>query len=165
MIALFVVHFLAIHPYQDGNGRLSRVLTALLLLQAGYRYVPYCSLERIVEESKDGYYRALRESQKAIRTAAENLDAWGLFFLRSLKKQQDVLRHKVEIEQRLEKLPPVSMQLLVLARERGRLTIAEAVTLLVVNRNTAKLHIRQLVESGYLIQHGTGKATWYTAGR
>jgi Fic family protein len=165
VIAAFLVHFLAIHPFQDGNGRLSRVLTTLLLLQTGYRYVPYCSLERIIEESKDGCYRALRESQKAIRTAEEDLDAWMRFFLRSLRKQQEVLQHKVELEQRLEKLSPLSARLVALARERGRLTIAEAVTLLEVNRNTAKLHIRQLVEHGHLIRHGTGKATWYTAGR
>jgi Fic family protein len=165
VIAAFVVHFLAIHPFQDGNGRLSRVLTTLLLLQAGYRYVPYCSLERIIEENKDGYYRALRASQKAIRAAAENLDAWVLFFLRSLRKQQEVLQYKVELEQRLEKLPSVSARLVALARERGRLTIAEAVTLLEINRNTAKLHFRQLVESDHLVRHGTGKATWYTAGK
>jgi Fic family protein len=165
VIAAFVVHFLAIHPFQDGNGRLSRVLTTLLLLQAGYRYIPYCSLERIIEDSKDGYYRALRQSQKEIRTSAENLDAWVLFFLRSLRKQQEVLQHKIEQEQRLEKLPPVSARLVAVARERGRLTIAEAVTLLDVNRNTAKLHIRKLVENGYLVQHGTGKATWYTVGK
>jgi len=131
----------------------------VLLLQAGYRYVPYCSLERIIEESKDGYYRALRESQKTIRIAEENLDAWVRFFLRSLRKQQELLQHKIELEQRLEKLSPLS------AQQRGRLTITEAVTLLEVNRNTAKLHIRQLVENGYLIQHGTGKATWYTLGK
>lgn len=165
VIAAFVVYFLAIHPFQDGNGRLSRVLTTLLLLQAGYRYVPYCSLERIIEDSKDRYYRALRQSQKDIRTPTENLDDWVLFFLRSLRKQQDVLQHKIEQEQRLEKLPSLSARLLVLARERGRLTIAEAVTLLDVNRNTAKLHIRKLVESGHLVRHGTGKATWYTAGK
>jgi Fic family protein len=165
VIAAFVVHFLAIHPFQDGNGRLSRILTTLLLLQAGYRYVPYCSLERVIEESKDGYYRALRESQKSIRTAEEKLDAWMRFFLRSLRKQQEVLQHKVELEQRLEKLSPLSAQLVALVRERGRLTIAEAVTLLEVNRNTAKLHLRQLVENGYLIQNGTGKGTWYSAGR
>jgi len=80
----------------------------VLLLQAGYRYVPYCSLERIIEESKDGYYRALRESQKTIRIAEENLDAWVRFFLRSLRKQQELLQHKIELEQRLEKLPPLS---------------------------------------------------------
>lgn len=165
VIAAFVVHFLAIHPFQDGNGRLSRVLTTLLLLQAGYRYVPYCSLERIIEESKDGYYRALRQSQNEIRTSAENLDAWVLFFLQCLRKQQLVLQHKIQQEQRLEALSPVSARLVALARERGRLTIAEAVTLLDVNRNTAKLHLRKLVVSGHLVRHGTGKATWYTVGK
>ncbi len=165
IVAAFVVHFLAIHPFQDGNGRLSRVLTTLLLLRCGYRYVPYSSMERIIEENKDGYYRALRMSQKEIRTDVENLDAWCRFFLQSLKKQKDVLQRKVELEQRLEKLPSVSELLLALARERGRLTISDAVTLLKVNRNTAKLHFRQLVESGHLLQHGIGRGTWYTAGK
>jgi Fic family protein len=161
LIAAFIVHFLAIHPFQDGNGRLSRVLSTLLLLQAGYRYVPYSSLERIIEENKDGYYRALRKSQKQIRTADENLDDWVRFFLQSLKKQKDILLHKVEQEKLLERLSPVSEQLLVLAKERGRLTITDAVTLLGVNRNTVKLHLRQLVQQSYLEQHGSGKATWY----
>lgn len=165
IVAAFVVHFLAIHPFQDGNGRLSRVLTTLLLLQAGYRYVPYSSMERIIEENKDGYYRALRQSQKEIRTDAESLDTWVRFFLQTLQKQKDILLRKVEQEQRLEKLPPLSEQMVVLARERGRLTITDAVTLLQVNRNTAKVHIRQMVESGYLVQHGTGRATWYSTGK
>lgn len=165
VVAAFAVHFLAIHPFQDGNGRLSRVLTTLLLLQTGYRYVPYSSMERIIEENKDGYYRALRLSQKAIRTDAENLDAWVRFFLQSLKKQKDVLLRKVEREQLLERLSPISEQLVSLARERGRLTISDAVALLSINRNTVKLHFRQLVESGHLVQHGKGKATWYTAGK
>jgi Fic family protein len=160
-IAAFVVHFLAIHPFQDGNGRLSRVLTTLLLLQAGYRHVPYSSLERVVEENKDGYYRALRHSQQGIRTPTENLDKWVRFFLQSLKTQKDMLQRKIEQERRLEKLPLLSEQLVMLARERGRVTISEAVLLLNVNRNTAKLHFRQLVESGRLEQHGTGRATWY----
>lgn len=165
VVAAFVVHFLAIHPFQDGNGRVSRVLTTLLLMQAGYRHVPYSSLERIVEENKDGYYRALRTSQKQIRTDSENLHAWVRFFLQNLKKQKDVLLGKVERERLLERLSPVSERLVVLARERGRLTISDAVTLLAINRNTAKLHFRQLVESGHLIQHGTGKGTWYTVGK
>ncbi len=163
IVAAFTVHFLAIHPFQDGNGRLSRVLTTLLLLQAGYRYVPYSSMERIIEENKDGYYRTLRLSQKEIRTNAENLDAWVRFFLQTLKKQKDVLLRKVEQEQRLEKLPPLSEQLVMLARDRGRLSISDAVTLLGVNRNSVKVHLRQLVGSGHLEQHGSGRSTWYTA--
>ena len=158
----FIVHFLAIHPFQDGNGRLSRVLTTLLLLQAGYHYVPYSSLERIIEENKDSYYRALRQSQKQIRTMDENLDDWVRFFLQCLKKQKDVLLRKVEQEKLLERLSPVSEQLLVLAKDRSRLTIADAVTLLGVNRNTVKLHLRQLVQQNHLQQHGSGKSTWYS---
>lgn len=165
VIAAFIVHFLAIHPFQDGNGRLSRVVTTLLLLQSGYRYVPYSSLERIIEENKDSYYRALRQSQREIDTHDENLDAWIRFFLQSMKKQKDVLLRKVEQEQLLEKMSPLAEQLVALARERGRFTISDAVTLLSINRNTAKLHLRQLVEKGHLLQNGTGKATWYKVGR
>ena len=61
--AIFIVRFLAIHPFQDGNGRLSRVITTLMLLKNGYSYVPYASIERIVEENKESYYRALRTTQ------------------------------------------------------------------------------------------------------
>ncbi len=67
-IAVFIVVFLEIHPFQDGNGRLSRVLTTLLLLKADYAYVPYSSLESIVENSKDSYYLALRQTQGTIRS-------------------------------------------------------------------------------------------------
>jgi len=99
------------------------------------------------------------------RADEENLDAWVRFFLQSLKEQKDVLQRRVEREQLLEKLAPISEQLVALAKERGRLTISDAVTLLEVNRNTAKLHFRHLVESGHLVQHGTGRATWYMVGR
>ena len=92
----------------------------------------------------------------------ENLDDWVRFFLQCLKKQKDVLLRKVEQEKLLERLSPVSEQLLVLAKDRSRLTIADAVTLLGVNRNTVKLHLRQLVQQNHLQQHGSGKSTWYS---
>jgi Fic family protein len=165
VIAVFVVHFLAIHPFQDGNGRLSRILTTLLLLRCGYGYVPYSSLERIVEENKNAYYRALRASQKRIRTDEERLDDWVRFFLRTLKQQKDGLIRKLEQEKKLEKLPLIAERMLALVRERGRITIGDAVTLLEINRNTAKVHLRALVKQGYLIQQGVGKATWYKSGK
>ena len=87
LIALFVVVFLEIHPFQDGNGRLSRVLTTLLLLQAGYAYVPYSSLESVIEQNKEAYYLALRQTQGTIRTDAPNWQPWLVFFLRSLAEQ------------------------------------------------------------------------------
>jgi Fic family protein len=165
VIAAFVVHFLAIHPFQDGNGRLSRVLTTLLLLRAGYRYVPYSSLERIVEENKDGYYRALRGSQRKIRTDREDLGDWVRFFLTILRQQKDVLLRKTEVEKRLVKMPADAERIVALVRERGRLSIAEVVDGLGINRNTAKVHLRNLVEQGWLVKEGVGKATRYMAGR
>jgi len=80
-IALFIVVFLEVHPFQDGNGRLSRILTTLLLLRSGYVYVPYSSLESVIEQNKDAYYLALRKTQKTIRTSMPNWQPWLTFFL------------------------------------------------------------------------------------
>src|ERR1700734_2679168 len=98
IIAVFIVTFLEIHPFQDGNGRLSRILTTLLLLQAGYAYVPYCSLESVIEQSKEGYYLALRQTQHTIRTSSPDWQPWTLFFLRALRQQMKRLAVKVERE-------------------------------------------------------------------
>ena len=97
-IAIFTVVFLEIHPFQDGNGRLSRVLTTLLLLQAGYAYVPYSSLESIIEQNKQGYYLALRQTQGTIRSDSPNWQPWVLFFLQALVSQVKRLEAKVERE-------------------------------------------------------------------
>ncbi len=80
IIAIFNVVFLAIHPFQDGNGRLSRILITLMLLRAGYDYVPYASLESVVEENKDLYYKALRRTQKTLNQDAPDWQPWLGFF-------------------------------------------------------------------------------------
>lgn len=85
IIGVFVVVFLAIHPFQDGNGRLSRILTTLLLLRAGYEYVPYASLENIIEKTKDDYYRALRGTQGTLRTDNSDWQPWIDYFLGALR--------------------------------------------------------------------------------
>jgi len=160
-VGLFVVHFLAIHPFQDGNGRLSRILTTLLLLQAGYGYVPYSSLERIIEGDKDQYYVSLRRTQKTIYTDNGTIMAWLTFFLRCIRKQVAELEKRLREEELLSEMPPLSGELLRIARDRGELTVREATTLSGANRNTVKLHLRQLVGRGMLRQEGVGKGTWY----
>ncbi len=100
IIAVFAVVFLAIHPFQDGNGRLSRILTTLMLLRAGYDYVPYASLESVVEENKDIYYKALRRTQTTLKQDSPDWEPWIGFFLRCLKKQKSNLANKVEQEQK-----------------------------------------------------------------
>lgn len=81
IVGSFIVEFLNIHPFQDGNGRVSRILTNLLLLKSGYEYMPYVSHEKLIEDNKPDYYLALRKSQKTFRTKNENLTAWLEFFL------------------------------------------------------------------------------------
>ena len=162
IIAIFVVVFLEIHPFQDGNGRLSRVLTTLLLMQAGYAYVPYSSLESVVELNKEAYYLALRQTQGTIRTAAPNWQPWLVFFLRSLAEQVRRLEKKIEQEKLvLATMPELSLRIVEFAREHGRVTMMDAIKLTRSNRNTLKLHFRALTERGHLEQHGSGRGVWY----
>lgn len=162
LIGLWVAVFLEIHPFQDGNGRLSRALTTLLLLQAGYAYVPYSSLEGVIEQSLDAYYLALRQTQATIRTEAPNWQPWLIFFLRALAEQMRRLNRKIEREKLvLAALPELSLQIIEFAREHGRITMGEAIRLTGGNRNTLKQHFRALVEHGHLNQHGGGRGVWY----
>lgn len=162
VIAIFVVTFLEIHPFQDGNGRLSRALTTLLLMQSGYTYVPYSSLESVIELNKEAYYLALRQTQGSIRTDAPNWQPWLVFFLRSLAEQVRRLEQKVEREKIvLATLPDLSLQIVEFAREHGRVTIGEAIKFTGASRNTLKLHFRSLVENGHLNQQGGGRGVWY----
>jgi len=118
IVAVFVVVFLAIHPFQDGNGRLSRILTTLMLLRAGYSYVPYAYLESVVEDNKDLYYKALRRTQTTLKTDQPDWEPWLGFFLRCLKKQKSNLAAKVEREKASDdsSLPALSVEVLVLLR-------------------------------------------------
>lgn len=162
-IAIFVVVFLEIHPFQDGNGRLSRALTTLLLLQSGYAYVPYSSLESVIEQSKEAYYLALRQTQGTIRTDKPDWQPWIAFFLKALQQQMRRLAKKVEREKLLiSTLPEHSIQILDHIRAHGRATIREMVTITGVSRNTLKEHFKSLLESGHIELHGKGRGAWYS---
>lgn len=164
IIAVFNVVFLAIHPFQDGNGRLSRILTTLLLLRAGYEYVPYASLESIVEENKDLYYKALRRTQTTLANDTPDWEPWLGFFLRCLKKQKANLAAKVRQEKEVSdaSLPLLSVQVLKLLAKYERLTIAQMVELTGANQNTLKVRLRELVNDGRIRRHGKARATWYS---
>jgi Fic family protein len=162
VIAVFIVVFLEIHPFQDGNGRLSRILTTLLLLRAGYAYVPYSSLESVVEQSKEGYYLALRQTQGTVRTDAPDWQPWVLFFLRALQQQMHRLAKKVEREKIvLSVMPELSLRIVEHAREHGRVTIGDMAALTGTSRNTLKVHFRHLLAKGQLVLNGHGRGAWY----
>ena len=161
--AVFTVVFLEIHPFQDGNGRLSRILTTLLLLKGDYAYVPYSSLESIIEANKEGYYLALRQTQGTIRTDTPDWQPWVMYFLQSLAKQKQKLEAKIERERLiLGDLPELSVHILEIAREHGRVTVNAAEKATGVSRNTIKDHIKALAKNGQLERHGAGRGTWYS---
>ncbi len=161
LIALFLVRFLAIYPFQDANGILSRILTTMMLLKSGYTYVPYASLEKVIEENTDQYYLALRRARSTLDIDNRNLNDWILFFLESLKKQVSVLESKIETEKMIAQLPPLSQEITQITGGHGKVTVRDVQRITGANRNTIKAHISGLVKQGQLEKVGRGKGTWY----
>lgn len=162
-VAIFIVKFLAIHPFQDGNGRLSRILTTLLLLRAGYGYVPYASLEAIIEQNKETYYLALRRTQTTLVDETPDWESWLHFFLRCLHRQTLRLRERLAKEADFrETLSPLAARLASLFQTKETLTLSEAARLLEAKPNTLKVKFRELVDAGLIQLKGKGRGAFYT---
>jgi Fic family protein len=165
VISMFVVTFLAIHPFQDGNGRMSRALTTYLLLKAGYVYVPYSSLEAIIERQKKDYYIALRQTQGTFQTPRTDWLPWLTFFLQVLKSQKDHLEVKVQREQiLLVQQPEVVGLILEIIGSRGRITISELEKMTSTPRSSLRRQLEKLVATNQIKLNGKGKGSWYTLG-
>jgi len=161
--AVFNVTLLAIHPFQDGNGRLSRVLITLLLLKAGYSYIPYSSLESIIEKNKDAYYLALQRTQKTIRSKKIDWFPWLQFFLTCHKRQKDHLQIKTDAAGEYTHLPYESMLIMQYVDRNKRITLAEAENIITsITKPTIKKRLYQLVADRFLVKHGKARGTWYS---
>lgn len=165
VIGAFVVSFLQIHPFQDGNGRLSRALTTLLLLKEGYSYVPYSSLESVVERNKGEYYRSLRQTQVTLQAERPDWQPWLEFFLSALQRQATHLR--IKAEQAIAEatsdgnLDAVDLLIIEHVRQRSRTTMAELIEVTDVSRATLKLRLGKLIDANRIARHGAGRGTWY----
>lgn len=166
-IAVFNVVFLAIHPFQDGNGRLSRILTNLMLLRAGYSYASYTSLESVIEHNKEAYYLALRRTQTSFQKDSD-WEPWILFFLRALRSQIGRLRERLTPPSRLpenvvihEDLSPLAGRLLALLNARETLSVGDAAEAMNANRNTLKDKFTELIINGYAELRGKGRGAHY----
>jgi len=163
VIGIFIVSFLAIHPFQDGNGRLSRILTTLLLLKSGYSYVSYSALESIIEHNKEGYYRALRRTQATFKTETPDFEPWLLYFLRSLVKQIEHLEFKIKHEQVARpSLSPVAAEILEVIQQKSRATMTDIAQVTKASRSTIKNQLNFLIDQKYIMRHGKGRGIWYT---
>jgi len=161
VIAHLLVVFLVVHPFQDGNGRLSRALTSLLLLGAGYEYVPYASLERVMEENKGAYYVALRNSQLAMREDPTAFGEWLLFFLRALRAQQQNLIAKLDIERSMVQLSEVQERILTIVDQSGRVTSSLVANRLKLPGRTVRYHLDVLIQHGLLEPIGERRGRTY----
>lgn len=161
-IANFVFEFLAIHPFHDGNGRLSRALTNLLLLQAGYAYIPYISLEKIVEDHQEEYYLSLRGAQKFHKTEKEDITTWLLFMLDVLQKQAEKSRHLIERDQPEQTLSEKQISVLRIFDDNKTLSPKDISSLLKeIPLPTIKQALGRLVKLGLINRIGLGRATRY----
>jgi len=161
VIANFLVEFLKIHPFQDGNGRISRVLTNFLLLRSGYLYMPYVSHEKIVEDNKSDYYIALRRGQKTLGSKKEDISPWLDFFLDIFLKQS---RLAIELLSgaNIEKLLSEN-QLVILNYIKGsnEATIGEVVSHTNILRPTVKQSLEVLLKFKKIERIGLGRSTRY----
>ncbi|MBI5400916.1 MAG: Fic family protein [Candidatus Yonathbacteria bacterium] len=160
IIGNFLVEFLKIHPFEDGNGRLSRVLTNMLLLRSGYTFVQYVSHEQLVEKRKDEYYLALRESQKTFKTESDSIVPWLNFFLSIVKEQATKALALVEQEHEEGLSPKQSevLQFFTSVSEASPAEIASATGMVTV---TVRKSLKRLVELGKVKRIGRGRGTRY----
>lgn len=161
--ATFIYEFLSIHPYQDGNGRLSRLLTTLILMQQGYEFTQYISFEHIIEERKENYYRALMEGQKNRYKEEEKIDGWILFFLDCMVTLIHRLEQKYETYKKLEKeLNARQKEVLKFIEETKKVSISDLEKVFAnYSRNTLKKDLVYLVNEGLILKTGTLKGTRY----
>lgn len=161
IVGNFLVQFLQIHPFQDGNGRISRVLTNLLLLQAGYPFMPYVSHEKIVEDNKPDYYLALRQSQKTFRTEDETVLPWMEFFL-DVTYQQAREAIKLLSAEKIEKLlSPRQLEVWEYMQSRPEVTPKELSEMLNIPRGTINQVLNRLMSLKRIERLGLGRGTRY----
>lgn len=154
IIAEFILDFLSIHPFEDGNGRLSRILTNFLLLKHGYEFIQYASLEKVIEDNKKNYYLALRRGQKDRGKKEEDITEWVHFFLDTIVLLTRKVKRKMQ--QKGKKMTSKEKQEMIIAyvKESKQITSRETVQLLNMTDRGARKFLKRMAEQGLLVIKG-----------
>jgi Fic family protein len=163
VLAVFIYEFLSIHPFQDGNGRLSRLLTTLFLLKQGYEFLKYISFENHIEKHKKEYYDALMTAQRKRITQNDVIDKWLLFFLESMKALTEKLDKKYDVFKQkggyLNERQKILKEFIV---EQKTLKISDlTVAFPDISPNTLKKDLQYLRNEQIVLTVGQGKGTVY----
>jgi len=159
VVAAFVYDFVSIHPFQDGNGRLSRLLTTLLLLKTGYQWIQYVSFEHEIERNKKSYYRSLRNCQA--QRPNEDITEWIQFFLNSLINVQTKLMAKLEWSETVNELSDREKLVYEFIQNNPKCKIGMIVKNLEIPKHTVKRILPFLLSSGLIVKYGVGSGTNY----
>lgn len=161
IIANFIVEFLKIHPFEDGNGRLSRVLTNMLLLRSGYTFIQYVSHEQIVERRKDEYYLALRKSQETFKTEKDTISPWLNFFLSTVHEQATKALSYLEEEKVEDLLSPKQYEVWKYLSSIGEAAPNAVVKATGIVMPTVRQALGRLVEMKKVKRVGQGRGVRY----
>jgi Fic family protein len=159
-VAIFVYDFLSIHPFQDGNGRLSRLLATLLMLRQGYSWIQYVSFEHEIESRKGEYYAVLMQCQR--QRPGEDVHAWVTFFLNCLSNIQLKLMAKLQTSSSLSRISPREKKIYTFIENHPGCQSGEISEKLDIPLPTVKRILTEMLERKLLVKHGTGKGTNYT---
>lgn len=160
LIPIFIHDFLCIHPFNDGNGRMSRLLTTLLLYRQGYVIGKYISLESKIEQNKEGYYSSLRKSGLNWYEGQEDVTPFIKYILRT------ILAAYIDFEERVdyvdEKLPSIELVRRAVNKKLGKFTKSDIMELVPsIGKATVENMLKKLVEEGYINRYGKGRTTYY----
>ena len=158
--SLFTYEFLSIHPFQDGNGRLSRLISSLLLLKNGYNWIQYVSFEHEIENRKPEYYRVLMSCQS--QRPNENVSDWGNFFFDALKNIQEQLMLKLDQSGVELQLSPREKSILTFIGNNVGSKSGEIAKKLGIPSPTIKRILPELIEKNLIEKHGIGPSTNYS---
>lgn len=158
--ASFCYEFVSIHPFQDGNGRLSRLIASLLLLKNGYKWIQYVSFEHEIESKKEEYYRVLRNCQS--QRPNENITEWISFFFNSLLNIQNQLLQKLESSGLQSQLSPKEKSILTFIGNHSGCKSGDIAKKLDIPNPTVKRILSNLIERNLIEKHGNGPGTNYS---
>jgi Fic family protein len=159
-IAAFVYDFLSVHPFQDGNGRLSRLISTLLLLKNGYKWIEYVSFEHEIENRKSEYYQALRSCQA--QRPNEDISVWIQFFLNCLLSIQSQLISKLNNSGIETQLSPKEKSIFTIIQNRPNIQSGEISEKLAIPSPTVKRILSELINKGLIEKQGSGRNVSYT---
>lgn len=159
-VASFVYDFLSVHPFQDGNGRLSRLISTLLLLNKGYKWIQYVSFEHEIENRKNEYYQVLRSCQA--QRPNEDVTVWIQFFLSCLSNIQSQLMKKLNKSGLETQLSPKEKLIYTIIQNRPNIQSGEIAEKLAIPAPTVKRILCELVNKGLIEKQGGGRNVSYT---